>query len=98
MTITKERLSAHLQNELGLSKQEAQKIVGRLFDIMSDTLSRGKDLLISGFGKFSVKQKNSRRGRNPQTGKSLLLPVRKVLVFRTSGVLRRRLHQGFNRT
>lgn len=97
MTMTKEHLSNHLQNELGLSKREARHIVARLFGIMKDTLSKGEDLLIGGFGKFSVKQKNSRRGRNPQTCASMILAARKVLVFKTSGVLRQRLNQGSTR-
>jgi len=52
----------------------------------------GEDLLISGFGKFSVRQKNARRGRNPQTKENLILRARKVVVFKTSGVLRNRIN------
>ena len=61
---------------------------------MKDTLSQGEDLLISGFGKFSVREKKARRGRNPQTKKSLIIASRKVLVFKTSGVLRQRINEG----
>jgi integration host factor subunit alpha len=60
---------------------------------MKDTLVQGDDLLISGFGKFSVRQKNARRGRNPQTKESLMLRPRKVMVFKASGVLRERLNK-----
>ena len=80
MALTKEKLSMKLQTQLGMSKREAQQMVTRLFEIMKATLSRGDDLLISGFGKFSVKQKRARRGRNPQTKKSLILSARKVVV------------------
>jgi integration host factor subunit alpha len=66
--------------------------VGRLFDILKDTLANGEDLLISGYGKFSVRQKNARRGRNPQTKEALMLKARKVLVFKASGVLRERMN------
>jgi integration host factor subunit alpha len=59
---------------------------------MKDTLARDEELLISGFGKFSVRQKRERRGRNPQTKESLLLSARKVLVFKASGVLRTRIN------
>ena len=68
----------------------------RLFEIMKDTLSRGDDLLISGFGKFSVRKKRARRGRNPQTQESLILSARKVVVFKSSGVLRQRINEGFD--
>ena len=64
-----------------------------LLAIMKDTLAQGEDLLISGFGKFTVRQKKARRGRNPQTSKDLILGPRKVLVFKTSGVLRNRLNK-----
>jgi integration host factor subunit alpha len=62
---------------------------------MKGTLSQGEDLLISGFGKFCVRRKNARQGRNPQTKESLILAARKVLVFKTSGVLRQRFNEGF---
>ena len=59
---------------------------------MKDTLTEGDELLISGFGKFSVRQKKARRGRNPQTKETLTLRPRKVLVFKASGVLRERIN------
>jgi integration host factor subunit alpha len=59
---------------------------------MKDTLANGEDLLISGYGKFLVRQKNARRGRNPQTKEALMLRARKVLVFKASGVLRGRMN------
>jgi integration host factor subunit alpha len=95
MTLTKEKLIAHLQIQTGMNIQEARKIVNRLLEIMKDTLSQGEDLLISGFGKFSVRQKKARRGINPQTKEGLILSARKVVVFKPSGVLRRRITEGF---
>ena len=95
MAITKEKLTLLLQAQLGMSRQESRQIVERLFKIMKSTLSQGEDLLISGFGKFSVRHKKARRGRNPQTKKSLILSARKVVVFKTSGVLRKRINEGF---
>jgi integration host factor subunit alpha len=59
---------------------------------MKETLARGEDLLISGFGKFVVKDKRARRGRNPQTRESLQLRARKVVVFKTSGILRKNIN------
>lgn len=98
MALTKEKLTVLLQDQMDLSKQESRQLLDRLFKIMKDTLSQGEDLLISGFGKFSVRQKKARRGRNPQTKENLILAARKVLVFKTSGVLRQRLNQGSKST
>jgi integration host factor subunit alpha len=95
MAITKEKLTIFLQDRLDISRQESWQIVERFFKIMKDTLSQGEDLLISGFGKFSVRQKKARRGRNPQTKESLTIASRKVLVFKASGVLRQRINKGF---
>ena len=92
MALTKDKLISRLQTQLGLTKQDAQQAVKRLFEILKDTLANGEDLLISGYGKFSVKQKNARRGRNPQTKEALMLKARKVLVFKASGVLRGRMN------
>ncbi len=92
MSLTKDKLIARIQTQVGLEKQESRQIVERLLGIMKDTLAQGEKLLISGFGKFSVRQKNPRRGRNPQTAESLVLAARKVLVFKASGVLRERIN------
>jgi integration host factor subunit alpha len=93
MALTKDKLVARLQTQLGLSKQESRELVERVLGIMKETLSQGADLLLSGFGKFSVRQKNERRGRNPQTKESIILRPRKILVFKCSGVLRKRINE-----
>jgi integration host factor subunit alpha len=92
MALTKDKLVYRLQTQLGLTKQESRQAVERLFEVMKDTLANGEDLLISGYGKFSVRQKNARLGRNPQTKEALMLQARKVLVFKASGVLRKRIN------
>ena len=92
MALTKEKLISRLQTQVGLSKQESRSTVERVLDIMKESLAQGEDLLISGFGKFSVRQKNARRGRNPQTKENLILRARRVVVFKTSGVLRNRIN------
>jgi len=94
MALTKEKLISRLQTQAGLSKQESRSVVERILEIMKESLGRGEDLLISGFGKFSVRQKSARRGRNPQTKENLILRARKVVVFKTSGVLRNRINEG----
>jgi len=93
MALTKDKMVSRLQTQLGLTKQESRQAVERLFEVMKDTLANGEDLLISGYGKFSVRQKNARRGRNPQTKEALMLAPRRVLVFKASKVLRKRLNE-----
>jgi integration host factor subunit alpha len=93
LSLTKDKLITRLQTHVGMDKQESRQIMERLLGIMKDTLTQGEELLISGFGKFSVRQKNARRGRNPQTKESLVLAPRKVLVFKASGVLRNRINE-----
>jgi integration host factor subunit alpha len=92
MALTKDKLVARLQTQIGMTKPESRQIVERLFAIMKETLADGEDLLISGFGTFLVRQKNARRGRNPQTKEALMLKARKVVVFKTSRVLRERMN------
>jgi integration host factor subunit alpha len=91
MAITKDKLTILLQDRLGISRQESRQLVERVFKIMKDTLTQGEDLLVSGFGKFSVRQKKARRGRNPQTKENLTISARKVVVFKASRVLRQHL-------
>ena len=93
MALTKDKMVSRLQTQLGLTKQESRQAVERLFEILKDTLANGEDLLISGYGKFSVRQKNARLGRNPQTKEALMLAPRRVLVFKASGVLRKRINE-----
>ena len=93
MTLSKEKLVARIKTQTGMSQQESRQVVDRVLEIMKGSLVRGEDLLISGFGKFSVRQKNARRGMNPQTKESLMLRPRKVLLFKTSGVLRERINK-----
>ena len=93
MALTKDKLVTRLQIQIGMAKPESRQIVERLFAIMKATLADGENLLISGFGKFHVRQKNARRGRNSQTKEALMLKARKVLVFKTSRVLREKINR-----
>ena len=68
-------------------------IVENLFELIKQSLEQGDDVLISGFGKFSVHAKHQRRGRNPQTGESMELPSRRVVTFHYSGVLKEKVNQ-----
>ncbi len=92
MAVTKEKIIADVYESTGLSKSKAREAVENLLDILKATLAKEENILISGFGKFVVKHKRPRRGRNPQTNRDLQLRKRKVVVFKTSGVLRRRIN------
>ena len=92
MTLTKEHLIAAAHHKVGYSKSKSSTLIESLLEIIKNTLENGQDVLISGFGKFCVKEKNSRRGRNPQTGKDLILPPRRIVTFRYSPVLRDRIN------
>ncbi len=92
MALTKDKIINNVYEQIGLSKSQARRVVEKLLELMKDTLQDGDDLLVSGFGKFIVKDKRARRGRNPQTKEDLQLRARKVVVFKTSGVLRRKMN------
>ncbi len=88
MTLTKADLKETIHAQHDLSRKKSTAIVENLLDIIKGTLENGEDVMISGFGKFCVKEKNERMGRNPATGEDLMLESRKVVVFRCSPVLR----------
>jgi len=88
MTLTKEHIIDSLYNGTDLTKVQSVELVDALIEIMKRTLENGEDILITGFGKFCVKEKRRRKGRNPQTGLDLMLDARRVVTFQCSGVLR----------
>jgi len=88
MTLTKIQIVESIQNETGFPKNRSLEIVETLLEIIKSTLASGEDVLISGFGKFCVKEKKERKGRNPATGEDLMLNPRKVVTFKCSGKLR----------
>ncbi len=92
MTMTKEKIIDAIYNQVGLSKNQSRMAMERLLDIFKRTLEDGENVLISGFGKFMVKNKSARRGRNPQTTQDLQLRARRVIVFKTSGSLRDKIN------
>ena len=92
MTLTKAQIvEALFSNDLFTKAQSAQ-IIDTLFELIKQSLERGEDVFISGFGKFSVKEKNGRPGRDPQTGDPIELPARRVVTFKCSTVLRRAMN------
>ncbi len=93
MTLTKADLVQQVyKNHEGLTKTQATESVEAFLRISKESLIKGSDLLLSGFGKFNVRDKSSRRGRNPQTGDALILDARRVVTFKPSGFLRDRVN------
>ena len=91
MALTKNDIVSTV-HELGFTKKKSVDIVESLLEIIKSSLERGEDVLISGFGKFCVKKKSQRRGRNPATGSDLILRERKVVTFKCSGKLRDKIN------
>jgi len=92
MTITKAQLSDSIRKQADLPKAKSAQVVNSLLEIIKSTLENGEDVLISGFGKFCVKNKRKRTGRNPQTGKDIVLGERRVVTFKCSRRLRDRIN------
>ena len=92
MALTKSDIVEKIYN-LGFSKKESVDIVEDLIEIIKKSLQDGEDVLISGFGKFCVKKKTERRGRNPATGEDLMLRQRQVVTFKCSGKLRDKINE-----
>jgi integration host factor subunit alpha len=86
--MTKADLVEEIFEKIGLSKKEAQEIIEILFDTMKQAFIEGESIKLSGFGTFNVRQKMSRRGRNPKTGEDLEITPRRVITFRTSNQLK----------
>ena len=92
--LTKAVIVESVHNRLRIPRKECIEIVETLIEIIKSTLSSGEDVLISGFGKFNVKEKSERRGRNPATDEDMILPARKVVTFKCSERLRDSVNGG----
>ena len=93
MTCTKIYLINQVQaSNPKMTKAQAREAVEIILRIIKSSLENGDNVLLSGFGKFNVKDKNARRGRNPQTGESVILDARKVVTFKPSGLLREKVN------
>ncbi len=77
-----------IREKLDFQRKESEEIMESVLEIMKDTLSHGEEVKISGFGKFTVRKKNDRKGRNPQTGDPITITSRNVLTFKPSGLLK----------
>ena len=92
--MTKADIVEHIYERVGFSKKESAELVERVFEIIKETLAEGEKVKISGFGNFVVREKNARKGRNPQTGEEIRLAARRVLPFKPSLVLKNTRNDG----
>jgi integration host factor subunit alpha len=93
MTLTKAHIAHAVSQKTELAKTQSLRAVETLFEIIKQTLESGESVLISGFGKWSVRAKRERRGRNPQTGEDMMLAPRKVVKFKCPSVLKDKLNR-----
>ncbi|MBL1429966.1 integration host factor subunit alpha [Oceanicaulis sp. AH-315-P02] len=93
-TVTRSDLAEKLVSEVGLSRQDSADFVDRIFELMTQELARGKSVKLSSFGAFHVRDKNQRVGRNPKTGEEVSIEPRRVIVFKSSQVLKERVDSG----
>jgi integration host factor subunit alpha len=93
VTTTKSDLIHSVADANGFPLKRSVEIVETLIDLVKTNLAGGEDVLISGFGKFCIKKKRERRGRNPATGKDMMLEARRVVTFKCSGQLRDKINK-----
>ena len=92
MTLTKAQIVESIQNKIGFPRNQSYEVLETFLEIIKSTLQSDEDVMISGFGKFCVKEKKERKGRNPATGDAMMLEPRKVVTFTCSGKLRDRIN------
>ena len=86
--MTKADIVEKIAKKCGITKRESIDMVETVFSVLKTTLENGEDIKISGFGKFEVKNKHDRKGRNPQTGESIIIDARRILSFKPSTILK----------
>ena len=92
MAVTKANIVYEIQRYFGFSRKKCADLVETLLEIIKNRLENGEDVMISGFGKYCVSEKGGRKGRNPATGDDLMLPKRRVVTFKCSQGLRKRIN------
>ena len=93
MSLTKDNIIEAVAEETGFLKHQSAEVVEFLIEISKRSLESGEDVLVSGFGKFKVREKKARKGRNPATGEGVILDPRRVVTFHCSGKLRKKINQ-----
>ena len=86
--LTKAQLAELLFEQIGLNKRESKDMVDAFFDLIVDSLIRGEDVKISGFGNFQIRTKAARPGRNPRTGELIPIEAHRVATFHASHKLK----------
>jgi integration host factor subunit alpha len=94
MSLKKIDIIESVYHHLDIPRKDCARIVESLFDLIKDHLGKGKGVKISGFGKWAIKAKKKRKGRNPQTGEALTIDARRVVTFKSSNVLRDAINSG----
>jgi integration host factor subunit alpha len=95
--LTKAEIIQMVSDQTGFTKNQSIEVVETLLELLKKTMASGEDVLVSGFGKFVIQEKESRRGRNPATGEDLMLEPRRRVTFRWSGKLRDKINQNSGR-
>jgi len=90
--MTKADIVETVFEKVGYSKKDVSAVVEEVFECIKSTLEKGDKVKVSGFGNFSVRQKRSRRGRNPQTGSEITIEQRRVLTFKASQLLKKAIN------
>jgi integration host factor subunit alpha len=92
MALTKADIVESIADQIGFTKNQSSDVTEALIEIIKRTLASGEEILVSGFGKFCVNEKDQRKGRNPATGDEMMLRPRRVVTFKCSGKLRRKVN------
>jgi integration host factor subunit alpha len=90
-TLTKQDIIEDIISNTGLMRNQAVEGVETTIDIIKNTLKKGEPLSLSGFGKFDIREKRDRRGRNPKTGEEIIVKARRTITFSLSNALRKKL-------
>ncbi|RLB88548.1 MAG: integration host factor subunit alpha [Deltaproteobacteria bacterium] len=90
--MNKKSIVEAIYGKIGLPKRETAAIVDTAFELIKRSLAGGEPVVISSFGRFSVRERKPRKGRNPQTGEAITIPARKVVTFKPSQVLKERIN------
>ncbi len=97
-SVTRQDIAAHICQATAMSTKDANAVLDHVVEAISESLRKGDDVMISGFGKFVVKDKDSRMGRNPKTGEAVSIPARRVMKFKPSDLLKNSLNSNmFNK-
>lgn len=93
MTLTKADIAKKIADDCGFMKGEATEVFEKILELIKSSLIAGDDVMISGFGKWCIRSKHARKGRNPKTGEEMMLDARKVVTWSYSPVLKKAVNE-----